>query len=66
VGEKACPFNFFYWDFLSRHYDKLKTSGRMNLMLGILKLIDESEMEEMQKLAKQWREKFIQKSVCSI
>ena len=66
VGEKACPFNFFYWDFLNRHYDKLKTSGRMNLMLGNLKRINESEMEEMQKLAKKWREKFIQKSVCSI
>jgi deoxyribodipyrimidine photolyase-related protein len=61
VGEKACPFNFFYWDFLSRHYDKLKTSGRMNLMLGNLKRIDGSEMEEMQNLAKKWREKFIQK-----
>jgi deoxyribodipyrimidine photolyase-related protein len=61
VGEKACPFNFFYWDFLNRHYDKLKTSGRMNLMLGNLKRINESEMEEMQKLAKQWREKNIQK-----
>jgi deoxyribodipyrimidine photolyase-related protein len=63
VGEKACPFNYFYWDFLNRHYDKLKTSGRMNLMLGNLKRIDESEMEEMQKLAKQWREKNIQKSM---
>ncbi|MEB3120158.1 MAG: cryptochrome/photolyase family protein [Snowella sp.] len=61
VGEKACPFNYFYWDFLNRHYDKLKTSGRMNLMLGNLKRINESEMEEMQKLAKQWREKNIQK-----
>jgi hypothetical protein len=38
----------------------------MNLMLGNLKRINESEMEEMQKSAKQWREKFIQKSVCSI
>ncbi len=63
VGEKACPFNFFYWDFLNRHYDKLKTSGRMNLMLGNLKRINESEMEEMQKLAKQWRETNMQKSM---
>ena len=63
VGEKACPFNYFYWDFLNRHYDKLKTSGRMNLMLGNLKRINESEMEEMQKLAKQWRETNMQKSM---
>ncbi|MGF1485960.1 MAG: cryptochrome/photolyase family protein [Prochloraceae cyanobacterium] len=57
TGENACPFNYFYWDFLTRHRDKLKSLGRMNLILANLKKIDPEELEEMQKLAQQWREK---------
>jgi deoxyribodipyrimidine photolyase-related protein len=30
--EKACPFNYFYWDFMARNRDKLKSLGRMNLI----------------------------------
>jgi len=57
TGENACPFNYFYWDFLTRHREKLKSLGRMNLILANLKKIDPEELEEMQKLAQQWREK---------
>ena len=28
-GERACPFTTFYWDFLHRNYDKLRTNRRM-------------------------------------
>jgi len=31
-GENACPFNFFYWDFLARHRDKLQSIGRMGFI----------------------------------
>lgn len=31
-GENACPFNFFYWDFLARHRDKLQSIGRMSFI----------------------------------
>ena len=29
AGNDACPFTTLYWDFLERHRDKLKSSGRM-------------------------------------
>ncbi|WP_048324452.1 cryptochrome/photolyase family protein, partial [Crocosphaera watsonii] len=44
TGDKACPFNFFYWDFLSRNQQKLKGLGRMNLILANLKKMDKVEL----------------------
>ncbi|MFN7710448.1 MAG: cryptochrome/photolyase family protein [Holosporales bacterium] len=32
VGERACPFNALYWDFVGRHQDKLRTNQRMSYM----------------------------------
>ena len=52
--KKACPFNYFYWDFISRHQDKLKSLGRMNLILGNLKKIPETELKQMNSLAQKW------------
>lgn len=54
TGEKACPFNFFYWDFLDRHRDRLKSLGRMNLVLSHLQRLESSELEQINSLASQW------------
>jgi deoxyribodipyrimidine photolyase-related protein len=54
TGDKACPFNFFYWDFLNRHRDRLKSLGRMNLVLSHLKRIPPEELAEISALATQW------------
>ncbi len=31
-GEKACPFNYLYWDFLARNREKLKNNHRIGMM----------------------------------
>lgn len=46
TGEDACPFNFFYWDFLDRHREKLQSQGRMGLILANLKKMDQAELKE--------------------
>jgi deoxyribodipyrimidine photolyase-related protein len=50
IGENACPFNFFYWDFLDRHREKLTTQGRMSF---ILKNLDRMTPEELTKIRTQ-------------
>lgn len=32
TGEKTCPFNALYWDFLARHEDKLQGNQRLSYM----------------------------------
>ncbi len=36
VGADACPFTTFYWEFLDRHYDRLKTNVRLAYQLRAL------------------------------
>ncbi len=41
-GEQACPFNYLYWDFLTRHQDRLSGNARMGMMYRTLaKMSDE-------------------------
>ena len=56
TGENACPFNFFYWDFLNRHREKLSSQGRMNFILKNLDRMTEEELSEIKQLANGWRE----------
>ena len=32
VGEDACPFNYLYWDFISRNREKISTNQRMSMI----------------------------------
>ncbi|WP_181246368.1 cryptochrome/photolyase family protein [Chroococcidiopsis cubana] len=54
TGEKACPFNFFYWDFLARHYDSLKNNHRMSQMLRNLERMSGEELGKIRDLASEW------------
>jgi deoxyribodipyrimidine photolyase-related protein len=57
TGEDACPFNFFYWDFLDRHRDALKSQGRMSFILANLSKMPAEELAEIRQKAKNWHEK---------
>lgn len=46
TGDDACPFNFFYWDFLDRHRDKLQSQGRMSFILRNLDKMKPEELRE--------------------
>lgn len=54
TGDDACPFNFFYWDFLARHRDKLQSQGRMSLILGHIDRIPASELQAIRQHAQVW------------
>lgn len=54
TSENACPFNFFYWDFLARHHEKLKRQGRMTLILRHLERISPEELQMIRQQAADW------------
>ncbi|MEL6604850.1 MAG: cryptochrome/photolyase family protein [Cyanobacteria bacterium J06614_10] len=56
IGENACPFNFFYWDFLDRHREKLSGQGRMNFILKNLDKMSDEELNEIRQKAKDWHQ----------
>ncbi len=56
TGEDACPFNFFYWNFLARHREKLSTQGRMNFILNNLDRMSDAELSEIHQQAKDWHQ----------
>ncbi len=43
-GEKACPFNALYWDFLARHAEGLRRNPRMGLVMKQLEKIPAEEL----------------------
>lgn len=47
-GEKACPFNYLYWDFLNRNREKLKSNHRVSMMY---KTYDRMSSEKKQAIA---------------
>jgi deoxyribodipyrimidine photolyase-related protein len=55
TGDKACPFNYFYWDFLDRHREKLTTQGRMSFILKNLDRMTEQELTDIRTQANTWQ-----------
>ncbi len=43
TGPKACPFNALYWDFLSRHRDKLGSNPRIGQMIRTYDKFEDAE-----------------------
>ncbi|MGF1512772.1 MAG: cryptochrome/photolyase family protein [Elainellaceae cyanobacterium] len=57
TGAEACPFNFFYWDFLARHRERLKSQGRMSLILANLDKMSPDELEDIRRAAADWHQR---------
>jgi deoxyribodipyrimidine photolyase-related protein len=53
-GDRACPFNFFYWDFLDRHRSRLTTQGRMSFILKNLDRMTTEERTQIRQQAAAW------------
>jgi deoxyribodipyrimidine photolyase-related protein len=57
VGDRACPFNALYWDFLDRNEEPLRSNHRMGLMYGHVDDKRESgEMPEIRERVEDLRE----------
>jgi deoxyribodipyrimidine photolyase-related protein len=56
TGEKACPFNFLYWNFLLNHQVKMQKNYRMARMLHNLKFLDDDEKTAVQVQAQRFVE----------
>jgi len=44
-GDKACPFNYLYWDFLIRNEDKLRSNHRLGMIYKTYERMSEEKVE---------------------
>ncbi|WP_444940537.1 cryptochrome/photolyase family protein [Microbulbifer sp. ZKSA004] len=57
TGEKACPFNSLYWNFLIEKRKMLEGNHRMTMMFSLLDKLEKSEVTAIKKRAKQFMTK---------
>jgi deoxyribodipyrimidine photolyase-related protein len=46
AGEKACPFNYLYWDFIARHKERIAGNPRMAQMVRTYERFDDARQNE--------------------
>lgn len=51
VGEKACPFNSLYWNFIQKNEAKLKNNQRMKFVYPTWRKMDKGKQQEILKQA---------------
>ncbi|UIO99315.1 cryptochrome/photolyase family protein [Halobaculum sp. CBA1158] len=56
TGERSCPFNALYWDFLKRNEEVLRGTGRMGLMYSHVDDKDDEEWAAIEERAAEIRE----------
>ncbi len=59
-GEKACPFNALYWNFLMEHQETLKKNPRMSMMYKILDKMTLEEKDLFKNQAKKWIQQLVE------
>jgi deoxyribodipyrimidine photolyase-related protein len=47
TGERACPFNYLYWDFVARHAERFSGNPRMAMPLNNLRKMDAQKLAAM-------------------
>lgn len=57
TGEKACPFNALYWDFLARNERKLKGNPRMTLVYKAMDRLGGETLKDIREHAKGLRDR---------
>lgn len=56
TGEKACPFNYLYWNFVDKQRDTFNQSGRVNFMVN---MFDNKKSSEEKIAIRESSEKFL-------
>jgi len=56
TGERACPFNYLYWNFMIEHEDSLRGNRRMGPILGNLRRMKGERIEAMRDRANSFLE----------
>ena len=51
IGEKACPFNYLYWNFILRYETTLRSNPRMTRSLLGLRYLDKEQREQVNERA---------------
>jgi Uncharacterized protein related to deoxyribodipyrimidine photolyase len=54
IGRKCLSLQFFYWDFLARHREKLQAIGRMSFILANLDKMPPAELVTIRQKATEW------------
>ena len=56
TGDKACPYNYLYWDFLARHRQKLSRNPRLGMVYRTLDRMDVGKVDAMRNQASDFLE----------
>lgn len=54
IGEKACPFNFLYWNFILENEEKLRSNPRMGTSLLGLRHLDQAERHQIRQQTREY------------
>jgi len=54
TGDKACPFNYLYWDFVDRNLPHLSNNPRMNMTLNTYRKMSDERLEDIRQSAEKF------------